>query len=99
MSEVALVVSAPDNPSDHSVRIGTWAGMAAGDTGEAFGYPSRSARSVQVVGTLGVGGKVTMKGSNDGVNYHTLSDLDGNALEIDSLRTEGIREATAFIKT
>lgn len=75
-----------------TIRI-TWAGMAKDDTGEPFAAPSWMKRDVQVVGVLGVGGKVLMQGSNFGTpplqpgwpsadaQYGTIHDTDGDAAE------------------
>ncbi len=36
--------------------------------------------SIQVVGNWGVGGSINMEGSNDNVNWHILTDPQGNVI-------------------
>lgn len=75
----------------------SWPGLNAGDTGQPFQGHSHSDRSVQVVGTVGATGNCRIEGSNDGVNWSTLSDPQGDALNL----TGGIfavTEITRFIR-
>lgn len=58
-------------------------------------YPDRS---VQVSGTFGAGGTVVIEGSNDGVNWSTLTDQLGNALSITSADIAPIMEVTRYIR-
>jgi hypothetical protein len=39
-----------------------------------------------------------IEGSNDGTNYHTLNDPQGNALDIAALKIEQILEVTRYIR-
>jgi hypothetical protein len=82
------------------VQIITWAGLlqSSSDDGNPFASPGWADRSVQVTGTLGAGGSVRMEGSNDGTNYVTLTDPQGNALDITTLKIETITELCAFIR-
>jgi hypothetical protein len=64
------------------VRSITWTGLLNGDDGEAYvqaGYPDRS---VQVFGTYGTGGSITIEGANDPAltNWVTLHDAQGVSL-------------------
>lgn len=71
------------------LTVVTWSSIAAGDTTAPFptenGGPLGGA--VQFSGTFG--GAVTLEGSVDGVNYHTLKDVSGAAI---SATTAGIYE-------
>jgi hypothetical protein len=50
-------------------------------------------RTVQVEGTLGAGGTVAMQGSNDGgVNWRTINDAFGVALNVTALSVEQFTE-------
>lgn len=80
-----------------AVRI-TWTGLLNGDSGEAVTFGVYTDRSVQVVGTFGAGGSVTMQGSNDNTNFVALSDARGNALAINSARIEQIEDLSYSIK-
>lgn len=58
-----------------------WLNCANGDTGNPVGLSVYQDRSVQVLGTFGAGGSVTIQGSNDGgTTWSTLTDPLGNAL-------------------
>lgn len=71
--------------------------LSTGDTGSPVQMIGNSDRSVQVEGIFG-GTTVVIEGSNDGVNYRTLTDPQGNALEITSGRIETIIELVRFIR-
>ncbi len=68
------------------------------DTGRAITLPAHSDRSVQITGTFGVGGTVVIQGSNDGTNFVTLNDFQGNALSFTAEDLENISQATHFIR-
>lgn len=80
-----------------SVRV-TWEGLGQGDEGEAVTYGVFTDRSVQVFGTFGAGGSVTMQGSNDNANFVALTDPRGNALSISSPRLEQIEDLSYSFK-
>jgi hypothetical protein len=71
----------------------TWAGLTNGgpDSGQPVQRPALVDRSVQVTGTFGAGGTVVFEGSNDGVNYYTLTNPLGTAI---SVTTAGITQVT-----
>lgn len=56
-----------------------WSGLLQGDDGQPMPFSAYTDKSVQVTGTVG-GASLAFEGSNDGVNYHTLTDPQGNAL-------------------
>ena len=61
-----------------------WGPLANGDTGDLFDMTGFVPLSVQVEGTFGAAGSVTLEGSNDGTNKHTLKDPNGNVLTFTS---------------
>lgn len=63
-------------------QVVTWAALANGDTGAPVFQPALPNRVMQVSGTFGVGGSVTLKGSIDGVNYYVLRDDAGVAIAV-----------------
>lgn len=73
------------DPTIETTRV-KWVNMANGDVGDTaveLGYYSD--RSVQVTGTFGTGGSVSLKGSNDdGTTWATLTDPAGNAITFTS---------------
>lgn len=82
------------------VRIVTWTGLLQSslDSGDPFEMPGWADRSVQVIGTLGAAGSVRIEGSLNGVDYATLTDPQGNALDVTSLKIESISELVRYIR-
>jgi hypothetical protein len=77
--------------------VSTWPSMAQGDDGAPLSFSQYSDKSVQVFGIFG-GASVSIQGSNDGSNWATLTDPQGNDLLITSAKIEMVTEATAFIR-
>lgn len=82
------------------VRIVTWAGLtqATLDDGDPFEMPGWADRTVQVIGNLGTGGSVRIEGSLDGTNFVPLTDPQGNALDVTTLKIESVSELTRYIR-
>ena len=58
----------------------TYTALASGDTCTAEYMPGLTDKTVQVTGTTGSGGTITIEGCNDGTNFVTLHDVFGNSL-------------------
>lgn len=88
MATVAKQVDSVVNNS--TVKKVTWA-MAAGDSGEAVDAldAAFADRSVQVVSASYGGGVVTWQGSNDNVNWFTLTAPNGTSL---SFASDGLKQ-------
>lgn len=70
------VTYAPDGHRN-AVRV-VWASMANGDVGAPFsGFGLRDG-SVQIEGTFGTGGSISIQMSNDGTNWQLAADPQGN---------------------
>lgn len=82
---------------ENTVRA-TWSGLLNGDTGAPVDWPLYADRSVQVVGTFGAGGSVSIEGSNDDSNYVALSDARGSALAITAARLEQVEDCSKSIR-
>jgi hypothetical protein len=86
-----------------SIRFGganalfTWPNLAAGDDGRAVEYSEFADRSVQFSGTFG-GASVSLQGSNDGVNWHTLTDTLGAPITKTAASLCAITEMTRYIR-
>lgn len=78
--------------------VATWPAIPNGDDGERLELANFADRSVQVFGTFGAGGSVRIEGSNDGTNWATLTDPQGNALDITSAKIEAITEVVRWIR-
>lgn len=75
----------------------TWSNLNNGDEGKEIQVVGYADRSIQVDGSFD-GGSLEMKGSNDGINYYTLTDPQGNALSFTTAKIEQVSEITRFIK-
>lgn len=65
---------------EEAVALATWASLLNGEAGTAVKLANYASRCVQISGTFGVGGSVSIEGSNDGTTWAVLSDSLGNAL-------------------
>lgn len=77
------------------------------DVGSRVDLPGWADRSVQLTGTLGTGGEVTIQGSNvaepgdatDSDDWGVLHDLDGNELTLDTIgQIKQVREITRWMR-
>lgn len=89
--------------------IVTWTGLLNGDDGAPFVMPFKTEKSVQVLGTFGAGGSVTLEGTNQqtyttvpgvvgSLTYAALNDPQGNALAIGAAKIEEIQEHVNAIR-
>lgn len=76
----------------------TWANLANGDSGAPVDLVEFADRSVQVVGTFGTGGSVSLEGSLDASNFASLTDPQGNALAITTAKIEAVSELTYQVR-
>ena len=80
------------------VRIWKWESLTQSDSeGAALPQPNFTDRAVQVEGTFD-GATVTLKGSIDGANFHTLTDPQANPLSFTSGGIKQISEAVRVLK-
>ena len=79
------------------VSVTVWSGMAAGDTGQPIVLAQFADRTVQVEDTF-EGCTVTLQGSNDGTNWHTLMDPQGNALSFTAPGLEAVLELPFYVR-
>jgi hypothetical protein len=76
----------------------TWTPLAAaGDVGQPLQRVDLSDRSVQVAGTF-AGATIVLEGSNDGVNYFTLSTPSGAALSFTAAGLLQVNQPVAFVR-
>lgn len=74
------------------ITVVQWTGLLNGDDGAPVDLLSFADRSVQITGTFGAGGTVVIEGSNDGTNYVTVTDPQGNAISKTAAGIEAILE-------
>jgi hypothetical protein len=61
-----------------------WGPMANGDTGQPVFFSDFADYSLQIEGVQGAGFSIAMEGSNDGVNFRTLTDPQGVPISLTS---------------
>jgi hypothetical protein len=77
--------------------VASWANLALGDTGDTLPFAQFTDRSVQVSGSLG-GATLVVEGSNNGTDWATLTDPQGNDLLLTTAKIEMVTEATLYIR-
>jgi hypothetical protein len=83
--------------TDH-VRMVRWSNLTnAPDDGEAVELAGYADRSVQVQGIFDTT-TVVIEGSNDGVNYHTLTDPQGTALSFTAAGLRAILQIARYVR-
>ncbi|MEY4375866.1 MAG: hypothetical protein RJB26_416 [Pseudomonadota bacterium] len=99
MATRAATISNPTKDQyDDGVQLVTWTGLLNGDDGAPVELPTHSDRSVQVVGTFGAGGSLSIEGSNDGTNYATLNTPASVALAITAAGIKAVLELPRYIR-
>lgn len=84
--------------SGMQVKLVEWEALANGDTGLPVELVDYADQTVTVEGTFGTGGSVTLQGSNDGTNYHSLTDPQGNAITKTAAGIEHVTETPRYIR-
>ena len=79
MATPAVTVS--DVSGDNSCVLAATTLTTADNTSAIIRYPEHEKKSIQATGTFG-GATVVLEGSNDGVNFFTLTNKAGTALAI-----------------
>lgn len=75
----------------------TWEELGGAETGPQASVARWVNRSVQVKGTFG-GATVVLHGSNDGVTFAALNDLEGNPISLTAAGILSIMENTRFVR-
>lgn len=84
---------------DATVKVKYEALTQTNADGSPIAWVQWADRSVQVLGTFGTGGTLTIEGSNDGgTTWATLSDPQGNALAIQTAKLEAITEICELVR-
>ena len=92
------VTTTTSNLESGDIRIVSFAMTAASDVSPVIESAQWADRSVQIAGTYGTS-TVTIEGSNDGTNYATLNDAQGNALSaINADKIEQMLEVTRYLR-
>lgn len=102
MATVQPTITQLESLYGHTHQV-VWTPMLNGDVGAPYLGSGSADRSVQVSGTFGAGGSVTMEGTNVGTaatptNFTTLHDPQGLALTVTSAKLELVAELTMAIR-
>lgn len=96
MATIALTRT--DRNSANGAIILTWEALGDADSGGAFTLPFAADITVQAVGTFG-GATVRMQGSNDGVNWHNMTQKGGTtALGFTAAGVHSVNENPIYIR-
>jgi hypothetical protein len=87
-------------PAYGNCRVATWTGLtfATTDDGQPFETGDFADSCVQIGGTFGAGGTVVFEGSNDGVTYFTLNDVQAAAISKTAAAIEQVAEAPRYVR-
>lgn len=80
------------------VKLVLWDGLLNGDVGAAVEIPDFSDKTVTFEGTFGTGGTIVFQGSNDGSNWYSLTDGQGNAISKTAAGIEAVAENPRYIR-
>lgn len=98
MADVAAVVTPLTEFNERNCHIVTWSPLtAANAAGSAVQMAGSSDRCVQFIGAFD-SATVVLQGSNDGTNWVTLTDPQGNAISKTSAGIEQIMELTRYVR-
>lgn len=70
----------------------------ANASGAPWGAPGNADRSIQAEGTFGASAAIHLHGSNDGTNYHPLTDYNGDEIVLSAAGISAVSELTAWVK-
>jgi hypothetical protein len=79
-------------------KLVTWTGILNGDDGSPAEWVDFADRCFQVTGTFGAGGSVAIEGSNNGANWATLADPQGNPLTFTAQKIEQALELPRYVR-
>jgi hypothetical protein len=95
---MAIIAATTDRDTAGGATLVTWSPMATGDSGAPFGLNAAADITIQVTGTFG-GSTVTFQGSNDGTNWHPLTQRAGTAnMAYTAAASHACNEMPAFIR-
>jgi hypothetical protein len=95
MTTIALTKTPSGNTR---TMIVNWLNLANGDDGEPIPFSQYADKSAQVIGTFGVGGSITLEGSNNGTDWAPLTDPQGSNLVFTTAKIEMVTEATLLVR-
>ena len=76
----------------------SWSGLLNADTGAAVELVDYADKTATMTGTFGVGGSITLQGSNNGTDWFALTDAQTSAVTKNSAAMELIVENPRYIR-
>ncbi len=92
-----IPIIATQEPTGTNITMYSWLTMGNADTGTPMSDPDKPDMTLTVDGTFG-GATVVLEGSNDGTNYHTLTNPEGVALSFTAAAISLVTEVPLWIK-
>lgn len=75
-----------------------WASMVKDDTGEVISDPGHSQMNVSVTGTVDASDVVALQGSNDNLNWFSLTDTEGAAAEFTNIGMRQVNRSALYVR-
>lgn len=99
MTTVNYTAAEDTSSDDGSIQNYTWSPLTTANAdGAPIGAVAFADRSVQVVGTFGVAGSVSIQGSNDGTNWAVLNNAQGTPATFTAAGIKQIVELTSHMR-
>src|SRR3569623_1341466 len=81
------------------IAVYTWASLTTTNPdGAQVAFQASGDRTIQFIGTVGVGGSIQLEGSNDGTNWAILTDPQGNNIVKTAAAMEAVEECPLFVR-
>lgn len=98
MADAVRAATRDEIPSGLPCCMITWTGLDLDDSGAPVELVDYADRTATITGTFGSGGSVTLQGSNDGTNWLSLTDPQGNAITKTAAAMEVLLETPRYIR-
>lgn len=99
MATIPYTYTADPGSNDDSIAIYSWPLLTTTDTtGAPIGIVAFADRCVQVTGTFGSGGSISVQGSNDGTNYAILKNAQGTAVTFTAAGIQQVVELPRYMR-
>ena len=94
---MAIITASITKQANRNVLV-TWTPLANGDSGSVLNNIENIYATVQISGTFGAAGSISLQGSLDGVTYQTLLDSAGSPITLTAAGMVTVRDVVAFFK-
>ncbi len=99
MATVNPTSNEPVGKKDGSARVIIFDALTTTNTTtSAIEWVEFADRSVHVYGTFGAGGTILIEGSNDGIEWDTINNVQGTALSFTIKNLKQVAEVSRFVR-